>query len=301
MHVLVTGGNGFLGRVVVERFRAAGHRVFAPRSTECDLRTYAGVRRALLGHPEVVVHLAAAVGGIAANVASPGRFVYENVIMGTALMEQARLAGVVKFVSVGTSCEYPADAPMPLRESDIWNGYPAPETAPYGLAKRMLLAQGQAYRAEYGFDAIHLIPTNLYGPHDTFDHETSHVIPALIRRYSQARRNGDAVVRCWGTGEATREFLYVADAADAIVAATLGYSGPEPVNVGTGVETPLREVAALIATATGFEGETVWDPSRPEGVSRRWMDVSRAEEWFGFRATTPLAEGLARTVAWYEE
>lgn len=301
MNICVTGGNGFLGRAVVKKLREFDHFVFVPRSAEYDLRTPDGIQRALFGDPEVVIHLAAAVGGIGANEAHPASFLYDNLIMGSQLMEQARLAGVAKFVTVGTACAYPADAPLPLREDDIWNGYPAQETAPYGLAKRMLLAQGQAYRHEYGFDAIHLIPTNLYGERDNFDPETSHVIPALIGRFSEAYRQGLETVRCWGTGTATREFLYVDDAAEAIVAATFAYGDADPVNIGTGVETPLVEVAERIAKAYGYTGEISWNPAHPDGVSRRWMDVSRAEKAFGFRASTPLDEGLAKTIAWYEE
>jgi GDP-L-fucose synthase len=301
VRIIVTGGNGFLGRAVVRRLREADHFVFVPRSREYDLRTPDGIRRALFGDPEIIIHLAAAVGGIGANEAHPARFLYDNAVMGMQLMEQARLQGVDKFVTIGTACEFPADAPLPLREDGIWDGYPAPETAPYGLAKRMLLAQGQAYRMEYGFDAVHLIPTNLYGPGDNFDRETSHVIPALISRFSEATRQGMPSVKCWGSGTATREFLYVDDAAAAIVAATFAYSAAEPVNIGTGIETPLADVAQHIADAYGYTGAIIWDEMRPDGVSRRWMDVSRAEKAFGFRAETPLDEGLKRTIEWYEQ
>lgn len=296
----MTGGAGFLGRAVVARFQADGHAVTVPRSETFDLRTQAGIAGALWTDPDVVIHLAAAVGGIGANVKHPGRFLYENVIMGAQLMEQGRRVGVGKFVTIGTACEYPADAELPLREEDIWNGYPAPETAPYGLAKRMLLAQGQAYRAEYGFDAIHLIPTNLYGPHDNFDAETSHVIPALIRRFSEAKRQGLEEVTCWGTGTATREFLYVSDAANAIVDATYLYDDPEPVNIGTGQEMRLSDVALYISQRYDFTGRITWDTSRPDGTLRRCLDTSRAAKAFNWRAKTPLSEGLARTIAWYE-
>jgi GDP-L-fucose synthase len=301
MRIVLTGGNGFLGRHVANRLKADGHFVFIPRSAEYDLRTPDGIRRALFGDPEIVIHLAAAVGGIGANVAHPAQFLYENASMGLELMEAARLAHVDKFVTIGTSCEYPADAPLPLREDDIWNGYPAPETAPYGLAKRMLLAQGQSYWQEYGMDVIHLIPTNLYGPGDHFNRETSHVIPAMISKFSEATRMGLPSVECWGTGTATREFLYVEDAADAIVQATFAYDDAEPVNIGTGIETPLVDVAQHIAGIYGYEGDITWDDSRPDGVSRRWMDVSRAEQAFGFRAETSLDEGLKRTIEWYEQ
>lgn len=300
MKVCVTGGAGFLGRAVVARLQADGHAVTVPRSESFDLRTRAGIEGALWTDPDVVIHLAAAVGGIGANVKHPGRFLHENLFMGLQLMEQARLAGVGKFVTVGTACSYPADAPLPLREDDIWNGYPAPETAPYGLAKRMLLAQGQAYRAEYGFDAIHLIPTNLYGEHDNFDAETSHVIPAMIRRFSEAKRQGLEEVTCWGSGTATREFLYVEDAAEAIVKATYLYDDSEPVNIGTGQEMRLSSVADYIAALYGFTGRINWDASRPDGTPRRCLDTSRAVKAFNWRAKTPLAEGLARTIEWYE-
>lgn len=300
MKVMVTGGSGFLGRAVIARLHAGGHKAWAPRSAEYDLRTHEGIHRALGWGPDTVIHCAAAVGGIGANEAHPGRFLFENAIMGLQLMEQARRAGVQKFTTIGTACEYPQDAPVPLGEATIWDGYPAEPTAAYGVAKRLLLAQGQAYRAEYGFNVIHLIPTNLYGPGDNFDPDTSHVIPALVARFSEAVRQGLPSVRCWGTGRASREFLYVADAAEAIVAAAALYDSPEPVNIGTGEETTIRAVADYIARSYGFTGEIRWDGSQPDGVSRRWMDVSRAEEAFGFRAQVSLDDGLDRTIAWYE-
>jgi GDP-L-fucose synthase len=301
MRILVTGGAGFLGTSVVRRLRSDGHDVFVPRSSEYDLRSAAAVTQVFVDSlPDVVVHLAAAVGGIGANEAHPGRFLHDNAIMGLQLMERARLAGIKKFVTIGTACEYPEDADLPLRESDIWLGYPAKVTAPYGIAKRLLLAQGQAYRDEYGFNGIHLIPTNLYGPGDNFDPETSHVIPALIRRFSEATRQEFEGVRCWGTGRASREFLYVEDAADAIARATYLYDDPEPVNIGTGEEQPIAAVAEQIAELYGYAGDIWWDRSEPDGVARRWMDVSRAAEAFGFRASTPLALGLAKTIEWFE-
>ena len=301
MRVLVTGGAGFLGRVVVEQLKATGYEAFVPRGREYDLRTPLGVARVLADStPDIVVHLAAAVGGIGANQTHPGRFLYENVVMGAELMEQSRLAGVHKFVSVGTACSYPEYAPLPLREDTLWDGYPAAVTAPYGLAKRLLLAQGQAYRAEYGFNVIHLIPTNLYGPRDNFDLETSHVVPGLIRKFSEATRDGSPEVHCWGTGLATREFLYVDDAARAIVWATERYDEPEPVNIGTGVEVTIFELVGMIAGLYGYRGDTVWDSARPDGAPRRLLDVSRAETAFGFRAEVSLDEGLRRTVEWYE-
>lgn len=301
MMVLVTGGAGFLGRAVVEQLEATGYEAFVPRSREYDLRTRLGVASVLADStPDIVVHLAAAVGGIGANQAHPGRFLYDNLVMNAELMEQSRLAGVQKFVSIGTACSYPERAPLPLREDTIWDGYPSPVTAPYGLAKRLLLVQGQAYRAEYGFNVIHLIPVNLYGPGDNFDPETSHVMPALIRRFSEATRDSVPEVRCWGTGLATREFLYVEDAARAIVAATEGYDEPEPVNIGTGQEVAILGLVGKIAGLYGYRGEITWDASRPDGVDRRLMDVSRAATAFGFRAEIGLDEGLKQTVQWYE-
>ena len=301
MRVLVTGGAGFLGRAVVGLFERQGYEVIAPRSKDYDLRRQGAVGRLLNdAGPEVVVHLAAAVGGLAANISSPGRFLYENAVMGLELMEQSRSYGVRKFVGVGTACMYPDDAPIPLREDTVWDGYPAPATAPYGIAKRLLMAQGQAYRDQVGFDAIFLIPTNLYGPGDNFDLVTAHVVPALVRRFSQAAWQGEPRVELLGSGTDTREFLFVDDAAEAIVAAAQQYDGRDPVNIGTGVETPIAELADMIATAYGFEGEVVWNESLAGGTTRRCLDVSRAAELFGFRATTPLDEGLAETIAWYE-
>jgi GDP-L-fucose synthase len=298
---VVTGGAGFLGSHVVERLSASGHFVFVPRSAEYDLRTWVGVARCMAaGHPDVVIHLAAAVGGIGVNEAHPGMLLHDNAIMGLHLMEWCRKAGVSKFVTIGTACEYPEDAPLPLREDDLWNGYPTPVTAPYGIAKRLLLAQGQAYRDEYGFNAIHLIPTNLYGPRDNFDRQTSHVIPALVRRFSEAVKEGRDLVRCWGTGKATREFLYVEDAATAIVTATERYDSPELMNLGTGQETSVASVAQQIADIYGYKGRIGWDDSRPDGVSRRRLDIGRAWSEMAFRASTHLEDGLKATVEWFE-
>lgn len=300
MRVLVTGGAGFLGSEVVVQLRADGHLVFVPRSDHYDLRTSHGIRRALSdGAPEVVVHLAAAVGGIGANAAEPGRFFYDNAIMGLQLMEQAREAGVAKFVTIGTACSYPRDAPIPLREETLWDGYPAEPTAAYGLAKRMLLAQGQAYRSQYGFNAIHVIPTNLYGPGDNFDAGTGHVIPGLIRRIGQARKAGENAVVCWGTGMATRDFLHVTDAARGIALALERYDEAMPVNLGTGVETEVAEVAEVIALIYSYGGAITWDDTRPDGTPRRCMDVTRARS-FGFEATTGLLDGLTETIESYE-
>jgi GDP-L-fucose synthase len=299
--VLVTGGAGFLGRRVVEQVVAAGAaEAFVPRRDDYDLRTPEGIDRALSdAKPEVVVHLAAVVGGIGANRAHPGSFFYENAIMGIELMERSRRFGVEKFVAVGTVCSYPKFAPTPFREADLWNGYPEETNAPYGLAKKMLLVQAQAYRQEYGFDAIYLVPVNLYGPGDDFDPETSHVIPALIRKFAEAARTGAATVQGWGSGTPTREFLYVDDAARAIRLAAERYEGSEPVNVGSGREISIADLARTIARLTGFDGEIVWDPSRPDGQPRRRLDVSRAEREFGFRADVALEDGLRRTVEWF--
>jgi len=300
--VLVTGGGGFLGRNVVRRLEAAGvSDIVVPRSREYDLCKADGIDRALAdGRPDVVIHLAAVVGGIGANRANPGRFFYENAIMGIQLMEAARLAGVAKFVQIGTVCSYPKHTPVPFREDDLWNGYPEETNAPYGLAKKVLLVQAQAYRAQYGYNAIYLIPVNLYGPGDNFDPTSSHVIPALIRKCIEARAAGMDHVEVWGTGAASREFLYVEDAADGIVLAAERYNGPEPVNLGVGSEITIRELIGLIARLTGFRGEVRWDSTKPDGQPRRALDTTRARAAFGFEARTPLEEGLRRTIAWYE-
>jgi GDP-L-fucose synthase len=300
---MVTGGGGFLGRHVVDRLAATGiDDVFVPRSSDYDLRTSQGIDRALRdGRPELVVHLAAIVGGIGANRANPGRFFYDNAVMGIQLMEAARLANVEKFVSVGTVCAYPKHTPVPFREADLWDGYPEETNAPYGLAKKMLLVQGQAYREQYGFNAIHLIPVNLYGPGDNIDPERSHVIPALIRKCIEARERGDATIEVWGTGAASREFLFVEDCAEAIVLAAERYDEAEPVNLGVGQEIAIRDLVELIARLAGFLGGIAWDSSRPDGQPRRALDTSRARERFGFVARTGFEEGLRRTIAWYEE
>jgi GDP-L-fucose synthase len=299
--VLVTGGAGFLGRAVVARLRDAGAtEVFVPRSADYDLRTAEAIERALRdGQPEIVIHLAAVVGGIGANRENPGRFFHDNAVMGVQLMEHARLAGVAKFVQIGTVCSYPKFTPVPFREDAIWDGYPEETNAPYGLAKKMLLAQGQAYRAQYGFDVIHLIPVNLYGPGDNFDPASSHVIPALIRKCVEAKASGADHIEVWGTGSASREFLYVDDAAEGIVLATERYDDADPVNLGTGREVTIRELVELIVRLAGFEGEVRWDASKPDGQPRRALDTSRARERFGFVARTPFEEGLQRTIDWY--
>jgi GDP-L-fucose synthase len=302
-NVLVTGGAGFLGAHVVRKIRERGSRtVTAPRSRDFDLREREAIVRLYeKARPNLVVHLAAVVGGISANLKHPGRFFYENAIMGLQLMEQARLFGVEKFVVIGTVCAYPKFTPVPFKEADLWNGYPEETNAPYGLAKKMLLVQSQAYRQEYGFNAIYLLPVNLYGPGDNFHPDTSHVIPALIRRCLEAveARREDVIV--WGTGMASREFLFVEDAAEAVVLATEHYNDPQPVNLGSGIEVTIKELAELIAELCGFTGRLVWDTTKPDGQPRRCLDTSRAEQAFGFRARTDFREGLTRTIAWYRQ
>lgn len=300
-HVLVTGGAGFLGSYVVERLRACGcEHVTAPRSADFDLREPDDVARLLAQtRPTLVIHLAATVGGIGANRANPGRFFYDNAVMGLHLMEQSRRCGVAKFVAIGTVCAYPKFAPVPFREDDLWNGYPEETNAPYGLAKKMLLVQAQAYRQQYGFNAIYVLPVNLYGPRDDFDPQTSHVIPALIRKCLTAVETGTPEIVLWGDGSPTREFLYVADAAEGIVLAAERYDDGDPVNLGSGREISIRELAETIAAETGFRGRIVWDPSMPNGQPRRRLDVTRAAERFGFTARTDFRTGLAATVAWY--
>ena len=300
--VMVTGGGGFLGQALVRRLEASGaDSIFVPRARDYDLRTADGIDRALTdGRPQMVIHLAAVVGGIGANRENPARFFYENAIMGIQLMEQARLAGVEKFVTIGTVCSYPKFTPVPFKEDDIWNGYPEETNAPYGLAKKMLLVQGQAYREQYGFNVIHLIPVNLYGPGDNFDPASSHVIPALIKKAVEARDAGDAVIEIWGTGKASREFIYVDDAADGIARAAEHYDLPEPVNLGTGTEITVRDLAGTIVELTHFSGELRWDPTKPDGQPRRALDTRRAKEAFGFGAQTALGTGLRATIDWYE-
>jgi len=304
LRVMVTGGAGFLGKAVVARLRAAGvsnDDIFVPRSKDYDLRTAEGVGDALAdGEPQVVIHLAAVVGGIGANRENPGRFFYENAAMGVELMEQARRAGVEKFVQIGTVCSYPKFTPVPFHEDDLWNGYPEETNAPYGLAKKMLLVQGQAYRQQYGFDVIHLIPVNLYGPGDNFNPASSHVIPALIKKCVDARDAGDDHIEVWGTGAASREFLYVDDAAEGIVLATERYDDADPVNLGVGREITIRDLVDLIVRFTGFQGEVRWDASKPDGQPRRALDTSRARDRFGFVAKTSFEDGLRATVRWYE-
>ncbi len=298
--VMVTGGAGFLGSHLADRLERRGARVFTPRSAEYDLREKEGIIRALDAcRPEIVIHLAAVVGGIGANRKNPGRFFYDNAIMGIQLMELARVAGVAKFVAAGTVCAYPKYAPLPFREEDLWNGYPEETNAPYGLAKKMLLVQAQAYREQYGFNAITLLPVNLYGPGDNFEPESSHVIPALIRKIVEAKLRRDDHIVAWGTGSASREFLYVEDAAEGVVLATERYDGRLPVNLGTGREISIRELVHTITRLCEFEGEIRWDTSQPDGQPRRMLDTSRAKAFFGFEATTDFEAGLRRTIEWY--
>jgi GDP-L-fucose synthase len=299
---VVTGGAGFLGSRVVDTMRQRGaEQIFVPRSAQYDLREGEAVLDLLAdAKPDVIIHMAAVVGGIGANRERPAEFFYSNLMMGTQLMHESWKAGVKKFVTIGTVCAYPKFTPTPFREELLWDGYPEETNAPYGLAKKMLLVQGQAYREQYGFDAIYLLPTNLYGPDDNFDPTSSHVIPALIRKFVEARERGDAQVSAWGTGKATREFLYVDDAAEGIVLAAERYDQPDPVNIGSGFEISIRELTETIARMTGFVGEVVWDHSKPDGQPRRALDTRRAEAAFGFRATIDFKVGLERTIRWYE-
>jgi GDP-L-fucose synthase len=296
--VLVTGGGGFLGSHVVERLAREGHDVVVARRRDYDLTRFEDAERMFEdARPELVFHLAAEVGGIGANRANPGRYWYANLMMGAHVLELSRLHAVAKLVIAGTVCAYPKFTPTPFTEDDLWNGYPEETNAPYGVAKKTILVGAQAYRDQYGTDAIFLLPANLYGPRDNFHATNAHVIPDLIRKMS----SGDREVVLWGDGSPTREFLFVDDCAEGLLLAAERYDGPEPVNLGTGVETSIRELAETIADLTGFDGEIVWDTSMPNGQPRRRLDATRAERLFGFRARTPLREGLARTVAWYRE
>ena len=301
--VAVTGGAGFLGRFVVEELkRFPGVEIFVPRSREYDLVESANVKRLLLDtKPDMVIHLAAKVGGIAHNQKNPGKFFYDNLMMGAQLIEESRLQGVKKFVAIGTVCAYPKFTPVPFKEDDLWCGYPEETNAPYGMAKKMMLVQGQAYRKQYGFNTIFLLPANLYGPGDNFDLETSHVIPALIRKCVEARRDNAGFVEAWGSGNVSREFLFVRDCADGIVQAAALYDDGAPVNLGTGREILIRELVETIARLTGFAGEIRWQQEKPDGQPRRRLDTTRAFEKFGFRANTGLKDGLRQTVEWYEK
>lgn len=299
--VLVTGGAGFLGRVLVRALQQRGcGPISVPRSAEYDLVDRGASERLLDdARPDLIIHLAAVCGGIGANRDRPGDFFYQNLMMGVQLMEAARRRGVPKFVAIGTVCAYPKFAEVPFREERLWDGYPEETNAPYGLAKKMLLVQAQAYRQQYGYNAIYLLPANLYGPGDNFDLHTSHVIPALIRKLSEAKRRRDAAVICWGTGRASREFLYVDDAAEGILLAAERYNGAEPVNLGNGREITIRELTETIRRMIGFDGRIEWDATRPDGQPRRALDTRRARELFGFEARTPLEEGLRRTIDWF--
>jgi GDP-L-fucose synthase len=299
--VVVTGGAGFLGSYVIEGLQERGCKnILVPKIEEYDLvklddiiRMYEDMR------PDIVIHLAAVVGGIGANREHPGEFFYKNLMMGVQLIEQGRLRNIEKLVAIGTVCAYPKFTPVPFKEEDIWNGYPEETNAPYGLAKKMLLVQSQSYRAEYGFNSIFLLPVNLYGPRDNFDPASSHVIPALIKKCVDATKSGADHIDCWGTGKASREFIYAADAAEGILLATEHYDGAEAVNIGAGFEITIKELAEKIAEITGFGGEIRWDSSKPDGQPRRCLDTSRAKEYFGFEAKTSFDEGLKATIEWY--
>lgn len=313
--VLITGGTGFLGSYVVEKLKKRGYKnIFAPRSRDYDLIDIKAIKRLYRdARPDIVIHLAAVVGGIGANQANPGKFFYNNMMMGVQMMEQGRQLGVEKFVALGTICCYPKFTPVPFKEENLWNGYPEETNAPYGLAKKMLLVQSQAYRQQYGFNSIFLMPVNIYGPGDNFDPKSSHVIPALIKKLIDAQPHPQPypepqsepephpAVTVWGTGKPTREFLYVEDAAEGILLAAEEYNKSEPVNLGAGFEISIKDLVELIAKLTGFKGRIVWDTSKPDGQPRRCLDTSRAEKEFGFKAKTPFEEGLKKTIDWYRK
>jgi GDP-L-fucose synthase len=299
--VVVTGGAGFLGSFLVERLRAKDCRaIVVPRSKDYDLVEMDAVRRLYAdAKPDVVIHLAARVGGIGANQANPGRFFYDNLMMGTQLIEVGRQLGIKKFVAIGTICAYPKYAPIPFKEDDLWAGFPEETNAPYGLAKKMMLVQSQAYRQQYGFNSIVLFPVNLYGPRDNFDLETSHVIPALIRKCAEAQQNGKPEIVLWGDGTPTREFLYVEDAAEGILLAAEQYNDSRPLNLGTGEELSIKALAGIIAAEVGFHGRILWDPTKPNGQPRRCLDISRIKQTIGFQPTHSLRDGLKKTIQWY--
>jgi GDP-L-fucose synthase len=301
--VVVTGGAGFLGTYVLQGLKDRGCRnILVPKIEEYDLVKIEDIRRMYDDmKPDIVIHLAAVVGGIGANREHPGEFFYKNLMMGVQLIEEGRLRGIKKLVAIGTVCAYPKFTPVPFSEDDIWNGYPEETNAPYGLAKKMLLVQSQAYRQEYGFNSIFLLPVNLYGPGDNFNPASSHVIPALIRKCVEAVQRGDKYIECWGTGSASREFLYAADAAQGILLATEKYNGAEPVNIGAGFEISIRDLVELIVRITGFKGDVRWDSTKPDGQPRRCLDTTRARKLFGFEAKTKFEDGLQATVDWYIE
>ncbi|MBN7774049.1 GDP-L-fucose synthase family protein [Clostridium aminobutyricum] len=301
--IVVTGGAGFLGKHVVKKLEEKGCKdIFIPRSKDYNLIHEADIIRMLHDFkPQIIIHLAAVVGGIGANRENPGRFFYENIMMGTQLMEQSRLFGVEKFVAIGTICAYPKYTPVPFNEDEIWNGYPEETNAPYGLAKKMMLVQSQAYREQYGFNSIYLLPVNLYGPHDNFDPNSSHVIPALIKKCVEAVEKGDDNIEVWGTGAATREFLYVDDCAEAIVLATEKYEKSAPINIGAGREISIKDLVGILTELTGFVGEVIWDSTKPDGQPRRCLDTQKAEKEFGFKSKTDFEEGLKNTIQWYIE
>lgn len=299
--VTVTGGAGFLGSFVVEKLRERGAAdIFVPRKRDYDLVQREAVLEMLHdARPDLIIHLAASVGGIGANLVHQAEYFYENMMMGTQLLHESYVAGVPKFVGIGTICAYPKFAPIPFREEDLWNGYPEETNAPYGLAKKMMLVQSQVYRSQYGYNSIFLLPVNLYGPRDNFDPESSHVIPALIRKFVEAQERGDKHILAWGDGSPTREFLYVEDAAEGIILAAERYDDSDPVNIGSAFEISIKDLTETIAQVTGFGGDVRWDTSMPNGQPRRKLDVSRARDWFGFEAQTSFEEGLLRTIQWY--
>lgn len=301
--VCVTGGAGFLGSVVVEKLRQRGvENIFVPKIQDYDLVQLESIQRMLRdARPNMIIHLAAKVGGIGANREHPAEFFYDNLMMGAQLMHEAWKQGVEKFVAIGTICAYPKFTPLPFKEENLWNGYPEETNAPYGLAKKMLLVQAQAYRQQYGYDAVFLLPVNLYGPGDNFDPRSSHVIPAIIRKVLEAQESGQEEIEVWGDGSPTREFLYVEDAAEGILCAAESYNGSEPVNLGSGKEISIKDLVELISRLCGFTGRLVWDTSKPNGQPRRCLDTSRAEQYFGFRAQMSFEEGLRRTIDWYRQ
>ena len=301
--VLVTGGAGFLGSFVVEKLKDRNCKnIFIPRSKDYNLVEMEAVKRVYKdAEPDIVIHLAASVGGIGANMENPGKYFYDNIMMGVQLMEQGRLLGIEKLVALATICSYPKFTPVPFKEEDLWNGYPEETNAPYGLAKKMLLVQSQAYRQQYGFSSCCLFPVNLYGPKDNFDPESSHVIPALIKKCIDAIANNESRITVWGTGDPSREFLYVEDAAEAIILATERYDKSDPINIGAGFEITVKDLIELITKLTDYRGEIVWDTSKPDGQPRRMLDTSKAEGEFGFKAKTSFKEGLVKTINWYAQ